>query len=125
MKFLIVALLAAHVAATNSSAQTSPAAAHLSDSTLAARVAGCYELVDDGWEKDSALAKFDSLPQVPLRFAITGCNRRSQHRVAVGVNPSAPSIRRDYRDLAALLSRPCHRAANPTKYLVDRSTKRP
>lgn len=43
----------------------------LSDSALANRVAGCYELLDDGWQADSNLAKFSTLPQDPVRFEIT------------------------------------------------------
>ena len=43
----------------------------LTDAALASRVAGCYELLDDGWQADSNLAKFSILPQVPVRFEVT------------------------------------------------------
>lgn len=42
------------------------------DSTLAVRVAGCYELVADGWQSDSELAKIATIPTDPVRFELTG-----------------------------------------------------
>ena len=41
------------------------------DSALANRVAGCYELVRDGWQSDSGLARFATIPADPIRFELT------------------------------------------------------
>ncbi len=40
------------------------------DSAVADRVAGCYEL-DSGWQSDTAMAKFEPVPRGPVRFELT------------------------------------------------------
>ena len=42
-----------------------------SDSLVAQRVAGCYELLRDGWESDSNLTKFELFPRDRIRFELT------------------------------------------------------
>lgn len=41
------------------------------DLALVNRVAGCYELVDGGWQTDSALAEIQPIPPSPIRFELT------------------------------------------------------
>ena len=43
------------------------------DSAMARTVAGCYELLRDGWERDSNLAKIEpaAIPRGPVRFELT------------------------------------------------------
>jgi len=42
-----------------------------SDSVVAQRVAGCYELLRDGWESDPNLTKFEFFPRDRIRFELT------------------------------------------------------
>jgi len=42
-----------------------------SDSVVAQRLAGCYELLRDGWESDSNLTKFEFFPRDRIRFELT------------------------------------------------------
>jgi hypothetical protein len=42
-----------------------------SDSAVAQRVAGCYELLRDGWESDPNLTKFEFFPRDRIRFELT------------------------------------------------------
>jgi len=41
------------------------------DSVVAQRVAGCYEVLRDGWESDTNLAKFEFFPRGRIRFELT------------------------------------------------------
>ena len=60
------------------SAQTARApAVSKSDSAVAHKVAGCYELLRDGWQADPDLARFGGIPRDPVRFELTENPSRS------------------------------------------------
>lgn len=52
------------------------------DAAVANRVAGCYQLVDDGWQADSDLARFTTVPQGPVRFELTKSPDRNFARLS-------------------------------------------
>lgn len=73
----IMFLVASHLASAPLSAQarraTRPTPA---ESALAARIAGCYELADNGWRSDPELVKLANvaritIPSSPVRFELT------------------------------------------------------
>jgi len=41
------------------------------ESAVANKVAGCYELLRDGWQADSDLVMFGDIPRNPVRFELT------------------------------------------------------
>jgi hypothetical protein len=78
-----VLVLAAIAQAVGTSLLSQAPAAQLSDSAVANRVAGCYELVNDGWQADSNLARFTTLPQAPVRFEVTKTPAKNYARLSV------------------------------------------
>lgn len=105
MKTALVLLIIGHGVGASLTAQSADADQwRRRDSAVAARVAGCYELVEGAWRSDSAMAKIDSIPRDPIRFELTknpapGSATLSDYEHTVYFEVRADSIAEWGRDL--------------------------
>jgi len=72
IKAAVLSSVLSHALCASLTAQSAPPpAVSPRDSAVAQKVAGCYELLRDGWQADRDLAKFGDIPRDPVRFELT------------------------------------------------------
>jgi hypothetical protein len=90
----LLASILSHALCVSLTAQTARAVSKR-ELAVAQKVAGCYELLRDGWQADSDLAMFGDLPRDPVRFELTKNPARAWDALSAYMHTAYFTVRMD------------------------------